>query len=168
MAMAIDGATNKDPSLGWPGDLNVKGYIANLSDYVNRLVRNDYLKAGDLKVFSGLGYKVYKGSLSSGSNGVLVPAFAEENCAWKIYLVKDADPSMTLFLATKNYTYDTPLNDPNAKPFGNKGFMVFHKGGDGAVLKKMHAQTLPVVGQLPGGGSVESVENCLNPSPTAP
>ena len=166
--MATDGATNKDPALAWPGDLKEKGRIATLADYVNLLVRNDYLKATDLIIFSGPGFKPYKGTLSSGSNRVLVPAFTEENCAWKIYLVKDDNPADTLFLASKNYTYNRPLNDPNAKPFGDKGFMVFHKGGDGSVLKKVHAQTLPVVGKLPGDGTVESVENCLNPGPTAP
>ena len=168
MSMVMDGVTNKDPSLGWPGDLKAKGHIANLSDYVNLLVRNDYLKAGDLKIFAGPEFNSYKGTLSSGSNGVLAPAFAEENCAFKMYLVRDDDPSNTLFLATKNYTYNKPLNDPKAKPYGDKGFVVIRKGGDGSIYKKQQAQTLSMIGQLPGGGTVESAENCLNPSPAAP
>jgi len=168
MQMATDGATNKDPGLNWPGDLKAKGCIANLSDFVNLLVRNGYLQPGDLKIFSGPGCKVYQGKLSSGSNGVLVPAFTEENCAFKVYLVKDSDPSNTLFLASKNYTYNTPLNDPNAVPYGNKGFFICRKGGDVGVYKKAPTQSLQSIGPLPGGGTVESTENCLNPSPTAP
>jgi len=169
ISIAPDGTTNQDPSLGWPGDLKAKGRIATLGDYANVLVRSGYLKPGDLKIFSGPGCKSYPGgTLGSGSNGVLVPAFTDEYSALKVYLVKDVDPSNTLFLASKNYTYNTPLNDPKAKPFGDTGFIVLRKGGDASSLKKKQAQSLQFIGQLPGGGSVESAENCLNPDPTAP
>ena len=167
--MANDGVANKDLGLGWPGDLKARGRIATFEDYVNVLVRNDYLKPGDLKMFSAPGTKAYRGgTLSSGSNGVLTPAFTEEYNAFKVYLVKGDDPGDTLFLATKNYTYNTPLNDPHAAPYGDNGFVVLRKGGDAAILKKAQAQTLSVVGKLPGGGSVESAENCLNPGVPAP
>jgi len=165
--MAMDGENNKDPLLDLPGDLKAKGHIATLGDFANVLVRNNYLNPDDLKIFSGPGCKVYKGKLSSGSNGVLVPAFTEENCAFKVYLVKKDDPADTVFLASKNYTYNTMLN-PNAVPFGDKGFMVFRKGGDASILKKAQVHSLQLVGKLPGGGTVESAENCLNPGPTAP
>lgn len=166
--MAIDGITNKDPSLGWPGDLKAKGHIATLGDYANVLVRGGYLKPGDLKIFSGPGFKPYKGTLSSGSNGVLIPAFKDENSAFKVYLVKESDSANTLFLASKNYTYKSPVNDSSAQPFGDKVFVVLRKGGDASVLKKRQSQSLNLIGQLPGGGSVESAENCLNPDPTTP
>ena len=162
MQMAVDGETNKDPSLGWPGDLKAAGRIANLSDYVTLLVREGYLNADDLKIFSGPGYKPYKGTLSSGSNGVLVPAFTDENCAYKVYLVKKDDPACTVFLATKNYTYNAPLKDSKVMPW-DRGFVIIHRGGDGGVLKKTQAQSLNFIGKLPGGGAVESAENCLNP-----
>ena len=170
MSMATDGETNKDTGLGWPGDLKANGRIANLSDYVNLLVRNGYLNAADLKIFSGPGFKPYKGTLTSGSNGVLDPPFTEENCAFKVYLVKKDDPSNTVFLVSKNYTYNMPLN-PQAKPFGGKGFIVSRKGGDACLLKNEQAQSLQMnrsgtdyyVGKLPDGGTVESAENCLNP-----
>ena len=145
LSMATDGETNKDPTLGWPGDLKAKGHIANLADFANLLVRNDYLKPGDLKIFSGPGYKPYQGTLSSGSSGVLVPPFTDENCAYKVYLVKDRDSSNTVFLMSKKDV------------FGDKGFVVVRKGGDAGIYQK--AQNL----QLPGGGTVESAENCLNP-----
>lgn len=164
MTMAIDGANNADPSLGWPGDLKARGRIASVEDYVNVLVRNDYFKAGDLKIFATAGIKAYPGgTLSSGSNGVITPAFAEENNAYKVFLVNKDDSANTVFLTTKNYTYNQPLNDRNAKPFGDKGFVVIRKGGDGSVLKKQSAQNLEIVGKLPRGATVESAENCLNP-----
>jgi len=148
--MAVDGENHKDSCLGWPGDLKVKGRIATLGDFVNLMVRNGYLKPGDLGIFSGPGYKPYRGTLTSGSNGVLVPAFTDENCAYKIYLVKDSDSSNTVFLMSKNGV------------FGDKGFVVVDKGGSARFFTK--AQNL----QLPGGGTVESAENCLNPGPSAP
>src|ERR1700704_4124695 len=45
--MALDGAANSDPNLIWPGDDAVN--IKSVNDYCNRLVGNDYLKAGDLQ-----------------------------------------------------------------------------------------------------------------------
>ena len=127
-----------------PGDLKSKGIISNLSDFVTLLVRNDYLKPNDLQIFSGPGFKPYKGTLS---NGVLVPPFTEENCAYKVYLVKASDPSTTVFLMSKS---------------GDKGFIVCRMGGDVSKYKKAPISDLI----FPGGGTVESAENCLNPAPT--
>jgi len=165
--MVEDGATNKNTALGWPGDLKAAGHISTLADYVNFLVHNGYLSVSELHIFTNLGYED-RGKLSLASNGVLVPAFREEYSALKVYLVKKGDPADTVFLTSKNYTYNTPLNNPKAKPFGDKGFVVCNKGGDAHVFKKQQAQDLPVIGKLPGEGSVESAENCLNPGPPAP
>ncbi|MDD5349358.1 MAG: type II secretion system protein [Chthoniobacteraceae bacterium] len=169
MSMATDGAANFDASLGWPGDLKANGRIATLSDYVNLLVRNDYLKPGDLKVFSAAGIKAYpNGKLTSGSNGVLSPAFTEENSAFKVFLAKDKDPAETVFLTTKNYRYNSDLSDPNAKPFGDRGFVVLRKGGDASVYKKQQARNIQLLGKLPGDDAVESAANCLNPGAIVP
>ena len=168
MSMATDGFNTQNPALGWPGDLKETGHIATLADYVNVLVRNDYLNSGDLRIFSGFGYKAYAGTLRSGSNGVLVPAFTDENCALKVYLVKKDDLADTVFLASKNYTYNYPLNnDAKSKLFEQK-FVVLRKGGDASILKKSQAQSLQLVGKLPGGGMVENAENCLSPGAPAP
>src|SRR5437867_14408 len=52
--MALDGAANGDSTLIWPGDANPA--FANLREYLAVLVKNDYLKAGDLtKVLSAPG-----------------------------------------------------------------------------------------------------------------
>lgn len=153
--MAVDGEKHKDPGLGWPGDLKAKGRIATLGDFANLMVHNGYLKPADLRIFCGPGYKPYHGTLTSGSNGVLDPPFTDENCAYKIYLVKDSDSSNTVYLMSKDGV------------FGDKGFVVVRKGGDASFYKKQQALNLQI-GSLPGGGIVESAENCLNPGSTAP
>ncbi|MDD5349356.1 MAG: hypothetical protein PHQ12_04010 [Chthoniobacteraceae bacterium] len=169
MSMAADGVADKDPGLGWPGDLKANGRIATLSDYVSLLVRRGYFKPDELhSFFSDSGYKTYRGTLTSGSDGVLSPAFTDEYCAFKVFLVKDKDPSNTVFLETKNYAYDKDLSAPKAKPFGVNGFVVSRKGGDVSFYKQDQAHSLREIGDLPGGGTVESAANCLNPEPVAP
>ena len=103
-----------------------------------------------------------KGKLSSGSTGTLDPPFTENFNTFKIYLVKKDDPPETIFMTTKNFTYGKPL-DPKAIPFGDKGFVVFRKGGDGFIAKPEMALHPELAGKLPGGGTMESAENCLNP-----
>jgi hypothetical protein len=44
----------------------------------------------------------------------------------------------TTYITTANYTNGQPLS-PVAKPFGDKGFVVFKKGGDGAVFLQAQA-----------------------------
>src|SRR5882762_7321128 len=45
--MALDGTANSDPSLGWPGDVNPA--VGTVSAYVDLLVKNNYLQAGDVQ-----------------------------------------------------------------------------------------------------------------------
>src|SRR5438094_6824860 len=45
--MALDGAANSDPNLVWPGDDTAN--LNTIDAYMNRLVTNDYLKAGDVQ-----------------------------------------------------------------------------------------------------------------------
>ncbi len=53
------------------------------------------------------------------------------------YAVSTNSDSNTVFLTSANVT-NTPTGgtalEPSAKPYGNKGFAVFRKGGDGAIL----------------------------------
>lgn len=143
MCMAEDGRNNADPELGWPGDLKAKGQIATAPDFVNRLVKYDYLKAGDLKVFAAAGVTVYPNSPSTtGSNGPLKPPFEEKYNAFKIFLIKDKDASETVFLTSKNYAYGAAALNSKAKPFGDKGFVVCHKAGDTSIYKKQQLKNL--------------------------
>ena len=54
--------------------------------------------------------------------------------ALKIHPVQDADPANTIFCTSLNYVYDTPILVGRV-PYGTKGFIVMHKGGDGVVFK---------------------------------
>ncbi|XHR29350.1 MAG: type II secretion system protein [Chthoniobacteraceae bacterium] len=168
MSMANDGEAEKNPAKGWPGDLKARGVIRDTADFATLLVRGNYFMASDLRCFCegpvhavAPGFKPYHGVLTSG--GKLDPPFSEENNPFKIFLVKDPDPGPTVFLETKNYTYGKDLNHPRAKPYGDKAFIVCRKGGDVALYKKEQALDLSHLGKLPGGGTVESAENCLNP-----
>ena len=60
--------------------------------------------------------------------------------ALKVYKIKDVDTSNTIFATTRNYVYATAINSTDV-PYGLRGFMVIHKGGDAAVYKS---------GQAPG------------------
>jgi len=153
--MAIDAVSTGDQNLGWPGDLaktdRTTGKITNVSDYVTRIISYDYLKPGDVtKVFSAPGVTPWSGTVSSGSGASLTPAFTNANNPFKIYKVTEQDGSDILFLASKNFTYGSEL-DPKGVPYGDKGFIIFHKGGDGAILKKQQYNSTATLGPLPGG-----------------
>jgi prepilin-type N-terminal cleavage/methylation domain-containing protein len=165
-AMTTDGTQTGDAKYAWPGDLFASSdatvKITNVSDFVKRLVDNDYLKAGDLKVFAAPGVNPWNGGYTKDANGVgtFSPAYdGDKNCAYKIYKVTDKDPGNTIFLATKNFTYSgtasTAINS-TAAPFGDKGFVVFHKGGDGTFYKKQQATSKTILGTPPGAGDSAS------------
>ena len=160
MSMATDGATNSDSTLGWPGDLKDNSQISVGTDFVSRLVAYDYLKAGDLKVFATAGITAYNGTgtLTGSGTSAKLSDFKDTNNAYKIYLVRDSDASNTVFLATKNYSYNTVFSTTasSLKPFGDKGFVIFRKGGDASILKKQQAQSLNLIGTLPGFPDINS------------
>jgi hypothetical protein len=71
------------------------------------------------------------------------------------------DPANTIFLATRNYIYNTAVASTDV-PYGQRGFTVIHKGGDAAVFKSGQAQQAywggctqfqSAVGQLTGDAS---------------
>jgi prepilin-type N-terminal cleavage/methylation domain-containing protein len=158
-SMATDGTQTGDAKYGWPGDLAVAttSPITSVPTFIQRLVDNDYLKPGDLKVFTASGISPWNGTYtpppSTDSPGSLDPAFTDTNCAFKIYKVKDSDGSNAIFVATKNFTYSNVAAtaiDATKQPFGDKGFVVFHKGGDGTFYKKQQATAKAILGVLPG------------------
>lgn len=151
--MATDGAAKSDASLSWPGDYPAN----NLADYSSKLVERDYLKPADLqRILSAPGAAC--SVTTSGSPPATTLAGAS---AFKIYKVKTTDPSTTIFAASSNYTYGTALT-PDAKPFGEAGFVVVHKSGDAGLFGKNQAtpagfenspakfQSAIGVGKLPG------------------
>jgi len=145
-SMATDFNTTGDDHLGWPGDLpeREKDAVKNVGGYVERLVDYEYLKKVDMqKVMQAPGVTPW--DISKEFNG-------ERNCPFKIYRVKENDGAANIFCATKNFKYNDTL-DVKKTPYGDKGFVLFRKGGDGAVFnnKKMARPTnLSTLGLLPG------------------
>jgi len=159
-SMATDGTQTGDAKYGWPGDLAAAAApntITTVPQFVQRLVDNDYLKPGDLKVFAASGISPWNGTYApppdANSAGTLSPLFdGTKNCAFKIYKVKDSDAADSIFLATKNFSKtgsaSTAVNS-TAAPFGDKGFVIFHKGGDGTYYKRQQAAS-NLLGTVPG------------------
>ena len=155
--MAIDGASNSDPTLGWPGDITSPGAITALSAYCDVLVRNNYLQGGDVrKILSAPGANcTFTGGTFDGA-GTYTPITALATPALKVFLVNGSNPSNTLFCETANYTYNTPLA-ANGVPYSNKGFIVQRRGGDAALLRLGQATAganatafQTTVGRVPG------------------
>jgi type II secretory pathway pseudopilin PulG len=128
--MATDGAAKSESSRAWPGDYPA----ASLAEYATHLVQNDYLKPADLqRILSGPG-----APCTVTMSGPPATVMLSGKSALKIYKVKTADPSNTIFAASTNYVYDTELK-AGAIPFGDAGFVVIRKSGDAGVYKKFQA-----------------------------
>src|SRR5256714_3406762 len=85
--MALDGTTNSDANLAWPGDYAAG--VSTLADYCGKLVGNDYLKTGDLqKVLSAPGAACTATATSDASTGSTTVPLAGKS-GIKIYKVKD-------------------------------------------------------------------------------
>jgi prepilin-type N-terminal cleavage/methylation domain-containing protein len=132
--MSNDGAASGDAGSAWPGDLPT--VPAALDAYMNVLLAKGYLKGGDvLKLMNAPGTNLVA-TVTPGTPDTI--AFTAGNAGVKVYLVKDGDPSNAIFAASHNYVYNTALATANV-PYGTKGFIVMHKGGDGAVYKEGQA-----------------------------
>lgn len=133
-AMVVDGVLKGDPALNWPGDTG-----SSFSHWSRSLVENGYLSTNDLcKLLSAPGVVVPSGKIpTSNTNGILV------------YAVREDSPTNTVFLTSANFT-NTPTGgippDRAAKLFGNKGFVIFRKGGDGAILQARQAGNTSLIG----------------------
>ena len=131
--MSLDGTTNADANLAWPGDY--ASGVTTLQAYVEKLVQNDYLKASDLsKILSAPGTTC----TATGSTSTPTTVTLGGTSGLKVYPVTSADASNVIFVATSNYKYNTALATTD-KPYGDKGFVVVRKGGDAAVLRKNNA-----------------------------
>ena len=119
--MVLDGENTGDAKLRWPGDTG--GSFSNWA----RTIVPAYLSTNDFcKLLSGPGKIVPAGSLPPNNTTAVL-----------VYAVRaNSDPS-TVFLSSANFT-NTPVGghplNPAARPYGAKGFVVFHKAGDGAIL----------------------------------
>ena len=139
---ASDAISSGSINMGWPGD--VTNVVSSIQTYVDMLVGNDYLKPIDaVKLFTAQGIKPGTASDTAATIGL-------QNCAFLIYPVSDSDSSSSIFATTKNYTYKQPLSDSSTNlPYKSSGFVVFRKGGDGAVYKKTQYNETNTLGVLP-------------------
>ncbi len=132
--MALDGAANSDPSLTWPG--NDANTTITLSQYLTKLVQNDYLKVGDVqKLLNAPGATCTVNATTAGNPAVTTINTVTGTPAFKFFRVTESDSSGTIFLETNNYTYNNKV-DPALNPYGAKGFIVQRKGGDASILRK--------------------------------
>ena len=155
--MATDGAAKFDSNRAWPGDYPA----ATLAEYCNKLVQNGYVKLDDLQRLLSAPGAECTATMSGPPSTVMLSGKA----AIKLYKVKASDPSNTIFAASSNYVYDTPLTSSTI-PFGDAGFVAVRKNGDAGVYKSKLATSAGFesvekfqseIGALPGAaqGKVE-------------
>ena len=134
--MSNDGSATGDASLAYPGDLVPAP--ADLQAYMNVLVGKGYLKGGDVtKLLSAPSASL---TLTVAPGPPESVAFTGGASAIKVHPIKDSDTANTIFCTSKNYVYDTAIV-AGSVPYGQKGFIVMRKGGDGAVFKSGQAIT---------------------------
>jgi prepilin-type N-terminal cleavage/methylation domain-containing protein len=122
--MAID-AFQTGEGAGWPGDNAIGG---NWDTYLTELTEGRYLTPSDLrKICSAPGVQQPAGS----------DAFPTVS-GLAVFAVTDSSPSDSIFASTANWT-DFQELAPSAVPFGDKGFVIFRKGGDGSVYQSRQA-----------------------------
>jgi prepilin-type N-terminal cleavage/methylation domain-containing protein len=133
--MANDGASTGDSALAWVGNLTPAP--GTLAAYINAVLAAGYLKSGDvLKLLAAPGVNL-DAAVAAGPPPTIAFGGAGD-AALKVYRVTDGDPATAIFAASHNYVYNTPLLATSA-PYGTKGFIVMHKGGDGAVFTEAQA-----------------------------
>lgn len=137
--MALDATTTGDTNLGWPGDIP----SASWQTWVTAAVPS-YIKTNDMaKLLSAPGITVGQdaniGSLQPGVVG---------GRAIVLYAVSETNDNNAVIFSTANFTNTAAgqaLNG-NALPFGDKGFVVFRKGGDGTVLQAKQSTNTNIAG----------------------
>jgi prepilin-type N-terminal cleavage/methylation domain-containing protein len=134
-SMANDGTATGDPLLSWPGDLTA--VPASVQAYINNVVTPGYLKGGDIQKLLNAPSCNLTLTVAAGTPDTVT--FTGGKSGIKVYKIKDVDPSNTIFLATRNYIYNTAVAATDV-PYGQRGFTVIHKGGDAAVFKAGQAQ----------------------------
>ena len=122
--MALDGTTTGDTNLGWPADSG-----GSWSTWASSLTGGGYLSTNDFaKMLSAPGVL----------RGTNIAVTAQTPSALNVFNVGEASPMQAVFITSANYTNGTPLV-ASSKPFGDKAFVVFRKGGDGLVYQATQA-----------------------------
>ncbi len=132
--MALDGATNGNTNLGWPGDTG-----SSFSNWAAQIVKGGYMRTNDLcKLLTGPGRSVPLDKIPTTNNTAVL-----------VYAASTNSPASTVFLSTANFTNTPTGGEPLSKkatPYGDKGFVVFRIGGDGSVLHPRHIGKTNIIG----------------------
>jgi prepilin-type N-terminal cleavage/methylation domain-containing protein len=119
--MALDAFTSGEGS-GWPGDGD-----ASWNQFCQDLVDGKYLTESDLrKIASAPGVQIAPTEFPPSKSGL------------QVYAVRENDPGDSIFVSTFNWTGFSDLSS-DAVPFGDRGFVIFRKGGDGNVYQARQA-----------------------------
>lgn len=140
--MAMDSTTTGDTNIGWPGDLPTPTFAGWAT-----AILGGYMSTNDFaKMMSASGVTAPQNQDPT----ALTPGDKRGRALW-LYPVSDTNNASTVLFTTANFKNSasggaTPQSD--ALPYGNKGFVVFRKGGDGVVLKAKQtgAQYTNVIG----------------------
>ncbi|MEI8294371.1 MAG: type II secretion system protein [bacterium] len=135
--IALDGSTSGDTNLAWPGDLPTKNWQTWAA-----LVTNGYMTVTDFaKMCSAPSVTALTNTIVSGST----PGTSRAIIA---YQVSETNDSSVVLFTTSNFTNQASPVAPvsSAKPYGNKGFVVYRKGGDGGIIKPNQATNTNIIG----------------------
>lgn len=126
--MSID-TTTAGSGVSWTTGTN--GQPLTVSTFSQALTDGKYLTASDLQ-------KIYA------APGVIVnnTNFTRENIAFSIMQTTESSPSDQPFVITKNWVAGALTTNA---PYGDKGFIVFRKGGDGGTYSRPTDATAPSV-----------------------
>jgi len=129
---ALDAVTTGDATIvGWPGSNTFSAWATNLVP--SYLGTNDFFK-----LLSAAGrITPSTSSLSSIGNTNAVRAYA----------VTEESATDFVFLSTANWSPGATVLTNGARPYGDKGFVVFRRGGDGVILLPRQVTTTNVIGQ---------------------
>ena len=135
--IALDGSTTGDTNFAWPGDLPTKTWT-----FWSGIVTNGYMTSTDLAKMCSAP------SVTANSNTIVGSSSPGTTRAVLGYQVSDTNESTVILFSSSNFTNAATPTAPIAagKPYGTKGFVVFRKGGDGAVLQNNQATNTNVVG----------------------
>jgi len=133
--MVLDGTTTGDALFCWPGDSADK---TSWKLWADNLVPS-YLSQNDFsKLLSAPGLR----------RAAAVAPGTKDPSAINVYSVTESNTGDTVFLASANWKGTGAALDAKDKPYGNKGFIIFRKAGDGAILLPKQFDKTEVIGTL--------------------
>lgn len=128
--MSMDTTTAGD-GVSWTASSGTNTNALSVAAFSEALMTGKYLTAPDLR-------KIYT------APGVTIAAnntnFTAATIALKIYSTTENSPSDQPFVSTKNLTIGSALV-ASAVPYGDKGFVLFRKGGDGGTYTRPNDTT---------------------------